>query len=85
MVRFTANKKGNVTTQAEDIEEYCPYCDTYVHILWNVHEDGYKIYCPYCGHKMMLCSMCFQNCDWCKESGCKMERIKKVKVRKIGD
>ena len=57
--------------------EICPHCDREVEINWCTKEDGYEIYCPYCGQKMLLCDDCMhspdnkaQHCDWCKETGC---------------
>lgn len=57
--------------------EICPHCGEEVEINWCTKEDGYEIYCPYCGKKMLLCDECMhspdnktQNCDWCEETGC---------------
>ena len=46
--------------------ETCPNCDKEIGVLWDVEEDGYEVYCPTCGKKMMLCSMCpnSSKCDW---------------------
>lgn len=59
-----------------EVTEVCPYCESENTIIWNPEIDGYAIYCPHCGEKMMLCDACFhaednkeQRCDWC-ETGC---------------
>ena len=56
------------------VTEYCPHCDTESTLMWSVEEHGYEIYCPVCGKKIMLCSMCehTNDCDWTEEAGCKM-------------
>lgn len=58
------------------VTEYCPHCDTESTLMWSVEEHGYEIYCPVCGKKIMLCSMCghHNDCDWTEESGCKMKK-----------
>lgn len=53
------------------VTECCPHCDTESTLMWSVEEHGYQIYCPVCGKKIMLCSMCGHDCDWTEESGCK--------------
>lgn len=57
--------------------ETCPHCGEEVEINWCAKENGYEVYCPYCGKKIMLCDECMhsndnieQKCDWCKETGC---------------
>lgn len=55
--------------------EKCKLCDTEVHVLWNVKADGYQIYCPYCGNRLMLCDKCthsddYQGCNWTDAKGC---------------
>lgn len=57
--------------------ETCPHCGEEVEINWCTKENGYEVYCPYCGKKIMLCDECMhandnvtQKCDWCKETGC---------------
>ena len=58
------------------VTEYCPHCDTESTLMWSVEEHGYEIYCPVCGKKIMLCSMCghYNDCDWTEEAGCKMKK-----------
>lgn len=41
-----------------NIVEWCGHCGAEVEMLWNVKENGYRAYCPYCGHKLMLCDEC---------------------------
>lgn len=61
------------------VTEYCPHCDTESTLMWSVEEHGYEIYCPVCGKKIMLCSMCghHNDCDWTEEAGCKMKKEEK--------
>lgn len=65
--------------------EYCPFCDSEISIKWDVEKDGYKITCPNCIKKIMLCSACLyrednseddktQICDWTMENGCFRKR-----------
>ena len=58
------------------VTECCPHCDTESTLMWSVEEHGYEIYCPVCGKKTMLCSMCghHNDCDWTEEAGCKMKK-----------
>lgn len=51
---------------SDTIFEMCPNCDTEIGVVWDVEVDGYGVYCPHCGKKMMLCSMCdnHDKCDW---------------------
>lgn len=62
-----------------DVAEQCPECSNEVWLKWDVERDGYTIYCPYCGYRMKLCSMCDVRdggkCDWNNETGeCKNEQ-----------
>lgn len=64
-----------------EITELCPHCDTEVTMEWDVNERGYEAFCPVCGKKMMLCSMCdCENCNWnAADDTCKMCRKKDTK------
>lgn len=46
------------TVEDNDVVEQCPECGNEVWLKWDVKRDGYTIYCPYCGYRMKLCSMC---------------------------
>ena len=52
-----------------EITEVCPHCDREVTMTWDVKEDGYKAFCPYCGGRLMLCDECRHQdgvfCDQC--------------------
>lgn len=59
-----------------EVTEVCPHCERENTLTWDPEEDGYTVYCPKCGNKMMLCDACRHAednpkgyCDW-KESGC---------------
>lgn len=61
-----------------DVTEQCPECGNEAWLKWDVNRDGYTIYCPYCGYRMKLCSMCDARdggkCDWDNETGkCKQD------------
>ena len=63
-----------------DVAEQCPECGNEVWLKWDVERDGYTIYCPYCGYRMKLCSMCDVRdggkCDWNSKTGeCKNDKI----------
>lgn len=55
------------------IVEWCINCNKQVTMLWDLEEDGFTAFCPYCGEKMMLCEQCQGECDYnygfdiCKE------------------
>ena len=58
----------------------CTECGNDVRLKWDVSRDGYTIYCPYCGYRMKLCSMCDildgGKCDWSSDTGkCKNDKI----------
>ena len=58
--------------------ECCPHCDNEATVEWDLQKDGYEMFCPYCGEKIMLCSECpsLKNggkCDWSEETGCSMK------------
>lgn len=57
-----------------------PKCGNEVWLKWDVERDGYTIYCPYCGYRMKLCSMCDVRdggkCDWNPDNEkCKHDQI----------
>ena len=65
-----------------EITEVCPNCDREVTMTWVIKQDGYKAFCPYCGHRLMLCDAClhnendYNNCDYCtKTDSCKHNKI----------
>lgn len=41
-----------------EVTEYCSECESEITMRWNIREDGMKAYCPVCGKRLMLCSMC---------------------------
>ncbi len=43
--------------------ELCPYCDTEINMNWDVQKYGYKVFCPYCGNRLMLCDECMHGDD----------------------
>lgn len=62
-----------------EVAEQCPECNNEVWLKWDVAHDGYTIYCPYCGYRMKLCSMCDVRdggkCDWSSVTGeCKNDK-----------
>ena len=66
-------KPGEAPTEY-DFEEYCPYCDNAIPVVIDQTDyEHYQFKCPVCGHKLMLCTLCyddqeetgaFHNCDW---------------------
>lgn len=51
-----------------EVTEVCPSCEAEVTMIWDVNQDGYKAYCPHCGGRLMLCSMCDRMCDYDSET-----------------
>lgn len=71
---------ADTPTTEGDVVEQCPECGNEVWLKWDVERDGYTIYCPYCGYRMRLCSMCDVRdggkCDWNSKTGeCKNGKI----------
>lgn len=64
-----------------EVTEVCPNCESEVTMLWNVHEDGYKAFCPHCGKRLMLCDECLhrdggEKCDYdAKTDSCMFNTI----------
>lgn len=53
----------------EVMTETCPYCNHTIEMDWDANKNGYEIFCPYCGRKIMLCGVCkhdpaFKSCDY---------------------
>ena len=46
------------------IVDWCDNCNHQVTLLWDVKVDGYKGYCPFCGHGMMMCDSCSGSCNY---------------------
>lgn len=44
-------KKSKVT-------EYCSECETEIELLHDIETEGYKVKCPNCGARLMLCDEC---------------------------
>lgn len=40
------------------VTEWCPFCESEVEMRWNTDVEGYKAFCPSCGHRLMLCDEC---------------------------
>lgn len=65
--------------------ETCPFCEVEITKNWDVEKNGYRITCPNCGKKIMLCDACLHSednegmrCNWSKENGC-FRHLKKSK------
>lgn len=53
------------------VTEVCPNCESEVEMLWNTDTQGFKAFCPVCGHRLMLCDECHQlggPCDYDRET-----------------
>ena len=58
-----------------DQEEYCPHCESMIPVVVDQDDfDHYEFTCPVCGERLMLCTLCHDNCgdkcDWSEEHGC---------------
>jgi len=65
------------------ITEWCSHCENEVTMEWDVEQDGYKAFCPFCGKMLMLCDECSHhsnNSGNCKfdneENTCRMTVVK---------
>ena len=68
------------TVEDNDVAEQFPECGNEVWLKWDVERDGYTIYCPHCGYRIKIRSMCDVRdggkCDWNSETGgCKNDKI----------
>lgn len=42
-----------------NFDEACPHCDKYICVVIDNNDfTHYTVTCPYCGEKMMLCTLC---------------------------
>jgi len=57
-----------------DGEEYCPFCDDIFPFIFDYEQKDLEVTCPGCGRRMMLCSMCDEECDWVEKYGCRMDK-----------
>lgn len=63
--------------------EVCPHCSREVSIVWDINQDGFKAYCPFCGKRLMLCDACkhrngdyYDDCDYDSDTGfCMMQKM----------
>lgn len=68
-------------TEEYDFEEMCPHCDEPIAIVMDHAEFiRYKLVCPACGKKLMLCTLCQYDgspvlCDWSEDRPCYRERF----------
>lgn len=54
------------------VSEVCPKCDRENTLIdWDVEDLGMTAYCPVCGARMMLCSICDNECDQDDSGKCK--------------
>lgn len=62
--------KKTLRTEANLIQEHCHNCENVVVMEWNTAKHGFIAYCPFCGARLFLCSVCQRNqdgdntCDW---------------------
>ncbi len=47
--------------EQETVVEYCANCESEIQMKWNVATDGYQVYCPVCGNRLMLCDECMHS------------------------
>lgn len=61
---MTAEEDGERTYT---VTEFCPHFESEVEMHWNTDTQGFKAFCPFCGHRLMLCDECHQfggPCDY---------------------
>ena len=59
---------------AFNVEEYCPFCDTDIPILFDLDDpENITTTCPVCGNILMICTMCpsRSNCNYTDAAGCR--------------
>ena len=60
------------------IAGYCNLCRESKYLEWDFEQDGYKVYCPKCQNRLMLCGECSLseqgvysgNCDYNDRTDC---------------
>lgn len=74
--------KRELVEDEKEVTEQCPDCGNEVCLKWSIGSSAdFTIYCPYCGYRMKLCSMCDARdgavCDWDSKTGkCKHDEEK---------
>lgn len=53
----------------EILYEWCPYCETEIHMPWDIKAQGFLTKCPVCGHRLLFCGECDANCDYDHSTG----------------
>lgn len=48
----------------QTLYEWCPYCETEIHVCWDIETQGFLTSCPSCSHKLLLCGECTDNCHY---------------------
>lgn len=61
--------QGDLENASQTVTEYCPHCNNEITMEWDVAENGYEAFCARCGQKLMLCSECLYQDDFCDWSG----------------
>ena len=69
--RELKNELRSVRRELADVKsnmllEFCGSCEEWFMIVWDP-ENGLVAYCPYCGERVMLCSICEKDgidCDY---------------------
>ena len=76
-----------MTEYRHEAVDVCPHCDQEVPVLNWAPSDGYRVYCPYCGERILLCSECYHAldnpkhiCDWNDKTGKCFRDYKKEEV-----
>lgn len=41
------------SSRDNEVTECCPHCDREITVSWNVEQDGYQIFCPNCGQRIL--------------------------------
>ncbi len=64
----------------KNVTEFCPGCEREVILNWDIEQDGFRAFCPYCGERLMLCDECQHrdgepDCDYdSKTDSCRYNR-----------
>lgn len=62
------------------VVEWCSHCEEENELMWDTETQGWEIFCPNCGEKLMLCDECLHSEDnptqACSQEECKRKKIK---------
>lgn len=67
-----------------EVTEACPHCGAEITMTWDTDAQGFEVFCPSCGKRLMLCDECLHDeshngsCNYSSETGTCFRRCKSV-------